>query len=74
MKRTASPAQIRRQAAIAFRNRMRAAICDRVPGLRPPEPGETPLSPEEVTWGVAHGHIRTPRVIAQPSPATHRSA
>jgi hypothetical protein len=61
---TPSPAQIRRQAAIAFRKRVRSGIADCVPMLRHPEPGEVPLSDQEIAWGVSHGLINTARVRA----------
>lgn len=59
-----SPTQIRRQAALAFRNRVRCGIADRVPMLRQAEPGEVPLSDLEVAWGVTHGLIQTARACA----------
>jgi hypothetical protein len=74
--RAPSPAQIRRAAALAIRNRARAIHPvtmphpdlapepEPTPMLRAPEAGETPLSQEEIAVGVRHGHIRTARVRA----------
>lgn len=70
--RQPSPMQIRAHAARAFRQQQRmtpptpdqlqAVLLTRLaamapPGLRMPMPGETPLSPQEVTHGLYHGLI-----------------
>jgi hypothetical protein len=67
-----SPAQIRAQAARAFRqhqrtapvhaNQLQAILLQRLaamapPGVRMPAPGETPLSPHEIQHAVYHGLI-----------------
>lgn len=67
-----SPTQIRAQAARAFHARQRAMppTADQLQslllrrlaalapsGLRMPMPGETPLSPQEITHGLYHGLI-----------------
>jgi hypothetical protein len=58
MNRALSPAQIRRQASTAVRNRIRGAISGYGLPLRQPEPTETALSDEEVRVGVRLGLIR----------------
>lgn len=72
--RRMSPAQIRHAGAVAFRNRMRAVYPVTLPSrppvvqeeadLRAPEGGETPLSADEIEFGVTRGLIRTARVRA----------
>lgn len=72
--RRMSPAQIRHAGAVAFRNRMRVACRVTLPSrlpvvqeatdLRAPEGGETPLSADEIEFGVTRGLIRTARVRA----------
>ena len=56
--RPASPATIRRHAAVAFRNHVRQSISLGAYPMRSPAKGETPLSAEERRHGIEHGLIR----------------
>lgn len=71
-----SPMQIRAHAARAIRqqrlatpappDQLQAVLLTRLaalapPGLRMPMPGETPLSPQEITHGLYHGLIAAGR-------------
>lgn len=55
MNRPQSRTQIRKSAARAFHVRTRLALT--IPAVREPEPGETALSPGEISVGVRAGLI-----------------
>ncbi len=55
MTRQPSSWQIRQAASRAFRRAMRESIPTRPGPLREPRPGETPLSPAEVAFGLYAG-------------------
>ena len=66
MNRPPSRGTIRRTAIRAFHERVRFNLQAEV--VRPPEAGETPLSPDEIAFAVSRGlalHRSTPRAPAR---------